>query len=189
MGGPPNVAALITNQIEVSAVLVTLEGLNADIKKPGVAIYVAMHSQNQTYKMEQFVVRNGLNVTSLKEYDFFTYAKVNGRKVKFVEPTDYYLEYKDSVMTLHFMLPLAKPAQVKTLDFEVFDPTYFVDFALAEKDPATLSGAPADCTLAVKGPQQASQPNVQRLPDAMANQPETMNFGAQYANKISVKCP
>ena len=30
MGGPPNVAALITNQIEVSAVLVTLEGLNAD---------------------------------------------------------------------------------------------------------------------------------------------------------------
>src|SRR5262245_24605127 len=26
MGGPPNVAALITNQIEVSAVLVTLEG-------------------------------------------------------------------------------------------------------------------------------------------------------------------
>ena len=37
MGGPPNVAALITNQIEVSAVLVTLEGLNANVKKPGVA--------------------------------------------------------------------------------------------------------------------------------------------------------
>ena len=47
MGGPPNVAALITNQIEVSAVLVTLEGLNADVKKPGVAMYVAMHSQNR----------------------------------------------------------------------------------------------------------------------------------------------
>lgn len=60
MGGPPNVAALITNQIEVSAVLVTLEGLNADIKKPGVAMYIAMHSQNATYKMEQFVVREGL---------------------------------------------------------------------------------------------------------------------------------
>jgi NitT/TauT family transport system substrate-binding protein len=60
MGGPPNVAALITNQIEVSAVLVTLEGLNADVKKPGVAMYVAMHSQNAKYKMEQFVVRSGL---------------------------------------------------------------------------------------------------------------------------------
>ena len=60
MGGPPNVAALMTNQIEVSAVLVTLEGLNADVKKPGVAMYIAMHSQNSTYKMEQFVVREGL---------------------------------------------------------------------------------------------------------------------------------
>src|SRR5258707_10952913 len=55
MGGPPNVAALITNQIEVAAVLVTLEGLNANIKKPGVAMYVAMHSPNAQYKMEQFV--------------------------------------------------------------------------------------------------------------------------------------
>ena len=36
MGGPPNVAALITGQIEVSVVLVTLEGLNANVKKPGV---------------------------------------------------------------------------------------------------------------------------------------------------------
>src|ERR1700740_1826529 len=60
MGGPPNVAALMTNQIDVSAVLVTLEGLNADVKKPGVAMYIAMHSQNTTYKMEQFVVRSGL---------------------------------------------------------------------------------------------------------------------------------
>src|SRR6266849_5578540 len=39
MGGPPNVAAMMTNQIEVSAVLVTLEGLNANVKKPGVAMY------------------------------------------------------------------------------------------------------------------------------------------------------
>ena len=70
MGGPPNVAALITNQIDVSAVLVTLEGLNANVKKPGVAMYIAMHSQNPTYKMEQFVVREGLvdKVKSLKDF-------------------------------------------------------------------------------------------------------------------------
>ncbi len=59
MGGPPNVAAMMTNQIEVSAVLVTLEGLNADVKKPGVAMYIGLHSQTKVWKMEQFVVRNG----------------------------------------------------------------------------------------------------------------------------------
>ncbi len=68
MGGPPNVAAMITNQIEVSAVLVTLEGLNANVKKPGVAMYVAMHAQNAKYRMEQFVVRTGLEIKSLADF-------------------------------------------------------------------------------------------------------------------------
>jgi len=68
MGGPPNVAAMITNQIEVSAVLVTLEGLNANLKKPGVAMYVAMHSQNNEYKMEQFVARAGSGITKLEDF-------------------------------------------------------------------------------------------------------------------------
>jgi NitT/TauT family transport system substrate-binding protein len=67
MGGPPNVAALMTSQIDVSAVLVTLEGLNANVKKPGVAMYIAMHSQTATGRMEQFVVREGLKVESLKD--------------------------------------------------------------------------------------------------------------------------
>ena len=60
MGGPSNVAALMTSQIEVAAVLVTLEGLNADVKKPGVAMYIAMHAQNKHFVMEQFVVRTEL---------------------------------------------------------------------------------------------------------------------------------
>ena len=60
MGGPANVAALITGQIDASVVLVTLEGLNANLKKPGVAMYIAMNGQNATHRMEQFVVRSGL---------------------------------------------------------------------------------------------------------------------------------
>jgi NitT/TauT family transport system substrate-binding protein len=68
MGGPPNVAALITNQIEVSAVLVTLEGLNANIKKPGVAMYVSMNSQNAAYKMEQFVAGAKSGIKTLADF-------------------------------------------------------------------------------------------------------------------------
>jgi NitT/TauT family transport system substrate-binding protein len=67
MGGPPNVAALITNQIEVSAVLVMLEGMNANVKKPGVAMYVGVHSQTKVWQMEQFVVRKGYEAKTLKD--------------------------------------------------------------------------------------------------------------------------
>jgi NitT/TauT family transport system substrate-binding protein len=67
MGGPSNVAALITNQIDVSAVLVMLEGMNANVKKPGVAMYFGVHSQNKVYQMEQFVVRKGFEAKTLAD--------------------------------------------------------------------------------------------------------------------------
>src|SRR4030081_3342834 len=67
IGGPPNIAAMITNQIDAAAVLVTIEGMNADLKKPGVAMYISLNSQNKTYQMEQFVVRKGFQATSLKD--------------------------------------------------------------------------------------------------------------------------
>src|SRR6202047_1897385 len=67
MGGPPNVAAMMTNQIEVSAVLITLEGLNADVKKPGVAMYIGLHSQTKVWKMEQFGVRNGFKAEAIAD--------------------------------------------------------------------------------------------------------------------------
>jgi NitT/TauT family transport system substrate-binding protein len=73
IGGPPNVAAMIGNQIDASAVLVTIEGINANIKKPGVAMYISINSQNQKYQMEQFVVRKGFEAKSL--------ADLKGKKI------------------------------------------------------------------------------------------------------------
>jgi NitT/TauT family transport system substrate-binding protein len=48
-------------------VLVTIEGMNANLKKPGVAMYISLNSQNAKYQMEQFVVRKGLPAKSLKD--------------------------------------------------------------------------------------------------------------------------
>lgn len=73
IGGPPNVAAMIGNQIDASAVLVTIEGMNANLKKPGVAMYISLNSQNAKYQMEQFVVRKGLEIKSL--------ADLKGKKI------------------------------------------------------------------------------------------------------------
>src|SRR5262245_54519889 len=43
IGGPPNIAAMISNQIEAAVVLVTIEAMNANLKKPGVAMYIGVH--------------------------------------------------------------------------------------------------------------------------------------------------
>lgn len=68
VGGTANVAALIGNQIDAASNMVTIEGINANIKKPGCAMYIAINSQNVDYVMEQFVVRNGLEVKSLADF-------------------------------------------------------------------------------------------------------------------------
>jgi NitT/TauT family transport system substrate-binding protein len=67
IGGPPNVAAMIGDQIDASAVLVTIEGINANLKKPGVAMYISLNTQNRASQMEQFVVRKGYPATSIKD--------------------------------------------------------------------------------------------------------------------------
>jgi ABC-type uncharacterized transport system substrate-binding protein len=131
-----------------------------------------------------------VNVESLKEYDFFTYAKANGKKAEFVEPTEYHLEFNNSLLTLHFMLPFKTAMKLQTFDFEVFDPGYFVDFQLEQKDAVALSGAPAGCQLSVGKPQEMTREMAQRLSQIGPGEQIPANtFGAQFANKIAVKCP
>jgi ABC-type uncharacterized transport system substrate-binding protein len=134
-----------------------------------------------------------VNVTSLKEYDYFTYAKANGKKVEFNDPAaGYYLDYdkKETVLTLHFLLPLKQPVKAKDITLEVYDREFFVDFSFAEKDPAKLVGAPAQCKLTVGKPQEMNAALAQQLGQLGPNQRDSsLTIGAEYANKILVKCP
>jgi ABC-type uncharacterized transport system substrate-binding protein len=134
-----------------------------------------------------------VNVSSLKEYDFFTYAKANGKKVEFNDPqAGYYLDYntKDTVLTLYFTLPLKAPVKAKDLTLEVYDREYFVDFSFAEKDPVKLVGAPAQCKLLVARPQEMNAALSQQLSQLGPDQRDSsLTIGAEYANKILVKCP
>jgi ABC-type uncharacterized transport system substrate-binding protein len=134
-----------------------------------------------------------VNVDSLKEYDFFTYARANGKPVEFNEPAPgYYLEFdpKETVLTLHFTLPLKTPLKAKDLTIEVFDREYFVDFSFAEKDPVKLVGAPARCKLSILNPEEMNSDLSMRLSQLGADQRDpTLTIGSEYANRIVVKCP
>ncbi|HVY04429.1 MAG TPA: DUF1007 family protein, partial [Burkholderiales bacterium] len=49
-----------------------------------------------------------VNVTSLKEFDYFTFVTADGKKEALTDPPkgEYWLDYTDQVLTLHFILPL-----------------------------------------------------------------------------------
>jgi ABC-type uncharacterized transport system substrate-binding protein len=140
------------------------------------------------YTREELAPLAQTNVESLKEYGFFTYAKVDGKKQPFLAPTDYFLEYKDAALVLHFTLPLKTPILTRELVVEIFDPSYFVDFALQKQNPIHLVGAPAACTMAIQLPNDGSA-GAQKLGEANFLNGNNSNYGAMFANKITVDCP
>jgi len=140
------------------------------------------------YSREQLAPLAQVNVESLKEFAYFTHAKADGKKEKFQEPVDYYLEYKDTSLTLHFTLPLKAPAKAKQLALEIYDPSYFIDFSFIDKDPVKLIGAPSACQMKFERPTEASA-NAKRLSENNFMDGDNSNYGAMYANKITVNCP
>lgn len=131
-----------------------------------------------------------VNITSLKEFDYFTHAKADGKKATFSDPVDYWLDYQDNVLTLHFTLPLKVPVKAKTLALEIYDPTFFVDFSFADKEAVSLAGAPADCKVNVQRPAAAAAAPTQKLGEAFFNSlTSSSSFGAQFANAALVMCP
>ena len=67
IGGTALISAMITNDIDVAANLVTIEGMNANLKKPGLVNYISINSQNKQFKMETFVVRKGFAATKISD--------------------------------------------------------------------------------------------------------------------------
>jgi len=136
-----------------------------------------------------------VNVDSLKDFDYFTYAKVDGQRVKdaFAEPSpDYWLDYdpKTTLLTLHFTLPFKTPVKAKKkLQIEVYDPTFFIDFAMAKDDPVKLVGAPAHCKVATEKPPDVNFPTTMQLDQALVTSEANIGMGASFANTITVTCP
>jgi ABC-type uncharacterized transport system substrate-binding protein len=144
------------------------------------------------YTREELAPLAQTNVESLKEYAYFTFAKVgpkgSQKKERFKDPVDYYLDYTNGALTLHFTLPLRTPFKAETLALEVFDPSYFIDFKLDEKDPVKLVGAPSGCKLGIERPRDGSA-QAQAMSEQTFLNGENANFGAMFANRITVDCP
>jgi ABC-type uncharacterized transport system substrate-binding protein len=129
-----------------------------------------------------------VNVTSLKDFSYFTFPQLAGQPVKLTEPRDYWLEHKDGILTLHFVLPFATPVlpEAKGLTFGVYDPSFFIAFELAKGDnPLRLGqGAPKACSLKIGAPERDP-----RDASALGEQLSAIaGFGVSVAKTASVEC-
>ena len=130
------------------------------------------------------------NIEGLKDFDYFTFPKLQETALKVADPVTYWLEHKDGVLNLHFRLPLAQPLlkEAKGFAFSIYDPSYFIGFELAKKDAAKLSAdAPNGCRVTI-GLRQKEAADSKRLGEAFFEQLGGNNYGLTIAKSIAVAC-
>jgi ABC-type uncharacterized transport system substrate-binding protein len=132
-----------------------------------------------------------VNMDGLREYGFFTFAKLAAADLKFGEPKDAWLEHKNGILTLHFALPLDKPvfADAAGLTFSIYDPSYFIAFEPEKTDAIKLASAPAGCTAAFGEADPAAAAQLKQLGDSLAQEmagATTYDLGAPKT--VAVNC-
>jgi ABC-type uncharacterized transport system substrate-binding protein len=141
------------------------------------------------YTREELAPLAQTNAESLKEFSYFSFAKADGKREKFEDPIDYFLDYSNGQLTLHFTLPVKTPFKARQLVLDVFDRTYFIDFQMADKDPVKLVGAPEGCKMQLQRPNDGSASAQALNEQTFAAGGANANFGMMFANKITVDCP
>ncbi len=131
------------------------------------------------YSREELAELVKVNMDGLKEFSYFTYAKLASADLALSEPKDAWLEYVNGVLRLHFQLPLSQPvlAEAEGFNYSIFDPSFFIAFEPEKTEAVKLSSAPDGCSAALVDPNadQAAQ-DAKRLGEAMAQ-----NLGGDLA--------
>ncbi len=130
-----------------------------------------------------------INVESLPDVEFFTAAKLNGRKQEFGTPGEQVMTYDNKVLTLVFTLPLKTPAKARSFGIEIGDPTYFVAFSIVdEPDAVVTKGAPQGCVVRVNRPPKLDDATQKRLAEADITATPDVS-GLEIVTRALVACP
>jgi ABC-type uncharacterized transport system substrate-binding protein len=135
-----------------------------------------------------------INVKSLAEYNYFTRMKIDGVSVSFGRPKNYFDVFANEKLTLSFTLPLSKPLDIrgKTIQLEVYDPTYFAAITFAQKEPVKLAGADPGCESVVHRPEPLDPSIASQLAAIPASQrkppPELFAVTDKLVNATRVTC-
>lgn len=135
------------------------------------------------------------NMESLKEYEFFTYPRVDGKKLQIGDITEYGQIYANDKLTLHFVVPLKQPVDPRRHDFyyKIYDPDFFIAMDYAADDPVTVIGdLPDGCRLDVRPV--PSDAELEQTREYLATKgkdwqpPPEEDFGGMFAQPVHIAC-
>ena len=90
---------------------------------------------------------------NLREYDYFTHARLDGEKLPLAELSDFTARIEDGLLVYEFTMPLPEPVDpgAGRLVAGVYDVEYYVEVLLDQEDPVRFEGLPSGaCTFAIR---------------------------------------
>ncbi len=151
-------------------------------------------NKDGVYSRDELAELTKVNMDGLKEFGYFTFAKLGDKDLKLTDASESWLEVdKQGTLTLTFTVELADPllAEAQGFSFSVADPSFFIAFELAKDDPVKLAGAPAGCKVTVGVPEKDAA-ELKRLSDALGGALTAGNAnagtGLGYAKTAFVAC-
>jgi ABC-type uncharacterized transport system substrate-binding protein len=157
----------------------------------GMALEGLDTNNDGTYDQKELEPLLKVNMDGLKDFNYFTVAKLGTEELAFSPPTQARLEYTNKVLKLHFHLSLVKPvfADAQGLTFAVFDPSYFIDFEPEKTNAVNLNAAPPGCSAALLDPDAAKiDAQSKKLGDAIAQQFGGAALGFGSYKTVAITC-
>ncbi len=131
------------------------------------------------------------NVSSLQEFDYFTFVKADGKVETHDEPRDYRLDHVDGILTLHFTLPMKSalnPVSQK-VTFSIYDPTLFVAFDFDKANPVMLASSAPETCQAKFVEAKTAQVKLSEMGEAFYSSLDAASdFASQFAQKVAIVC-
>jgi ABC-type uncharacterized transport system substrate-binding protein len=148
-------------------------------------------NKDGVYSRDELQELAKVNIEGLREFNYYTFAKLAGADLKLGMVTDYWLEHANGVLALHFRVPLDQPVlgEAKGFEFSVYDPTYFVAFDYKDDKAIRISeAAPKACRASIAEPEKTAA-DARRLGESFFEQlGGGPGAGVAFAKTVKVEC-
>lgn len=133
-----------------------------------------------------------VNLTNLKDWNYFTEVIANGKPVKFGTAKNAGASYDKKLgrFTMIFTVPLAAPVAATAaapVQFRIYDPSFYIAIDYVKTDPIHMvSGAHDGCAVTVK------IPNAEKiwtsLPESAFTGTKNAGLGRNFASTATLTC-
>ena len=126
----------------------------------------------------------------LKPFNYFTEVRVNGAVQSPAEVSEFETALRSKRFWLRFVMPLSEPVDAKqqSIDYAVFDPTYYVEMLHLADDVVQFIGPnPAQCSADIAPPQPTTAAIIRAQSRDVDKNPDN-SLGALFAERVGIVC-